>query len=87
MEKHTVPIFRPVTKMYVFQTEQSETWTAASYLEVCACKDTQKSLEEDMSFLRTLLKERSEVLDHIKVDYEMLQVTRACILLYDIREW
>lgn len=67
--------------MFVFQAEDSETWTTGSQLEVCACKDALESLEQEVSFLRNLLKERFQVLGHIKVDYEMLQVIHVCILL------
>jgi hypothetical protein len=67
--------------VFVFQTEESETWTSESQLEVCACTDTLESLEGEVSFLRNLLKEKSQILDHIKVDYAMLQVICVCILL------
>jgi hypothetical protein len=58
----------------VFQTRESEKWTAESQKKNESCKDTLESLNGKVSFLNNLLKEKSEVLAHVEADNEVLQV-------------
>jgi hypothetical protein len=69
--------------MFVFQTRESEKWSAELQKGNESCKDTVESLNGKVSFLNNLLKEKSEVVARVQADNEVLQV--MCIWFWFVK--
>jgi len=72
-----------VSHVFVFQTRELEKLTAESQKGNKSCEDNVESLNGRVSFLNSLLKEKSEVLARIQADKEVLQV--MCIWFWFVK--
>jgi len=69
--------------VFVFQTRELEKLTPESQKGNESCEDNVESLNGKVSFLKNLLKEKSEILARIETDKEVLKV--MCIWFWFVK--